>query len=150
MWIVFRVYRYDVPLETRCVCSAVLTILALIHFPSAVGLHMFLQFHLLPKSPLASFALKRQVLGMNREDVPAQHKRIRSLKFTVPTLVYLFTFMGLTVLFELRRAVEAFFTHLTLVREVLCVNRYDVPLQVARVGALMVAVRALMGFVPLK
>lgn len=58
--------------------------------------------------------------------------------------------MRLAVLFELRRAVEAFFTHLTLVRKVLCVNRYDVPFQVARVGALVIAVRALVCFVPLK
>lgn len=140
VWIVFCVYGYDVPLEARCVCSAILTILALIDLPSTVGFHVLLQFYLLPKASLASFTFEREVLGMNREDMPAKYKRIRSLKLTVPTLMYLFTFMGFAVLFELRRPVEAFFAYLAFVREVFRVDGYDVPFQVTRVGALVVAV----------
>ena len=64
------------PLEAGCVCSAILTILALIDFPAAVGLHVFLQFCLLPKPSLASFTFKREVLGMNGEDMPTKYKRI--------------------------------------------------------------------------
>lgn len=44
---------------------------------------------------------------------------------------------------------EAFLADVALVREVLGVNRDDVPLQVTRVGALVVAVRALVGLVAL-
>lgn len=126
--VVLRVYRYDVPLEARGVRRAVFAILTLIDFPAAVGLHVLLEFHLLPESPLTPFAFKRQVLGVNGEDVPAEYKRVGSLKVAVPTLVDLFAFVGLAVLFELRRAVETFLADLAFVREVFRVNGDDVPL----------------------
>lgn len=44
---------------------------------------------------------------------------------------------------------EPFLTHVTLMREVLGVNRNNVTLQVARVGALMLTVWALVGLVAL-
>lgn len=148
--VVFRVYGYDVPLEARGVCRAVFAILTLVDFPPAVGLHVLLQLQLLPESPLATLALKRQVLGVNGEDVTAEYKRVGSLKIAVPTLVDLFPFVGLAMLFELRGPVETFLADLALVREVLRVNGDDVPLEVTGVGALVIAMRALVGLVALK
>lgn len=150
VWIVFCVYWYYMSFKAWCIRSAIFTILALIHFSSTVGLHVLLKFILLPKSSLAPFAFKRQVLGVNWEDMPTKYKRIWSFKVTVPTLMYLFTFVGFTMLFELRWTMEAFFTHLTFVGKVLRVNRNNVSFQVAWVGALMVTMWTLMSLMSLK
>lgn len=120
--VVFGVDGDDVALKARRVRGAVLTVLALVHLPATVGLHVLLQFILLPEAPFTPFAFKRQVLGVNGEDVPTKYKRIRGFEVTVPTLVDLFPFMGLAMLFELRGPVEAFLTHLTLVGKILGVN----------------------------
>lgn len=126
--VVLGVYRDDVPLEAGGVRRAVFAILTLVDFPPAVGLHVLLEFHLLPEPPLTPFAFKRQVLGVNGEDVPAEYERIGSLKIAVPTLVDFFPFVGLAVFFELRGPVETFLADLALVGEVLRVHRDDVPL----------------------
>lgn len=150
MWIVFCVYWYYMSFKARRICSAIFAILALINFSSTVGLHVLLKFSLLPKSSFTPFALKRQVLGVNWEDVPAQYKRIWRFKVTVSTLMYLFTFMGFTMLFELWWTMEAFLTYLAFVGKILCMNWNNVSLQVTGVGALMVTVWTLMSLMPLK
>lgn len=45
---------------------------------------------------------------------------------------------------------KPFLAHLTLVGEVLGVHRYDVPFEVTGIGALVVTVGALVGFVTLE
>lgn len=120
--VVFGVDGDDVALKARRVRGAVLTVLALVHLPATVGLHVLLQFVLLPEAPFTAFAFKRQVLGVNGEDVPTEHKGVGGFEVTVPTLVDLFPFMGLTMLFELRGPVEAFLTHLALVGKILGVH----------------------------
>lgn len=148
--VVFGVDGDDVALKARRVRGAVLTVLALVHLPATVGLHVLLQFVLLPEAPFTPFAFKRQVLGVNGEDVPTEYKRIGRFEVTVPTLVDLFPFMGLAMLFELRGPVEAFLTHLTLVGKILGVHRNDVSLQVTGVGALVVTVGTLVSLMPLE
>lgn len=120
--VVFGVDGDDVALKARRVRGAVLTVLALVHLPATVGLHVLLQFILLPEAPFTPFAFKRQVLGVNGEDVPTEYKRIGGFEVTVPTLVDLLPFMGLAMLLELRGPVEAFLTHLTLVGKILGVH----------------------------
>lgn len=79
----------------------------------------------------------------------AQGEGVGGVEVTMPTLVHLVALVRLRVLLQLRGPVEAFLAHVTLVGEVLGVNGDDVSLQVAGVGALVVAVRTLVGLVAL-
>lgn len=148
--IVFSVNGYDMAFETRSVRSVVLAVLALVDLATAVRLHVLFEFVLLPEAALATLAFERQVLGVNRQDVTAERERVRYLKIAVPALVYFITLVSLGVFFQFRGSVEALLAHVALVREVFSVHRDDVPLQVAGIGALVVAVRALVSLVALK
>lgn len=134
------------PLEARGVCSAILTVLTLINFPAAVCFHVFFQLVLLPKALPTSLAPEGKILCVNREYVAAQDEGICNLKVTVSALVQFFPLVSRHVFFQFRRPVKAFVTHVTLVRVVFRVDRNDVSLQVARVGALVVTMQTLMRF----
>lgn len=73
----------------------------------------------------------------------AEHERISDPEAAVATLVQFFGLVSSRVLFELRGPVEAFSTRGALMRVLFSVNGNDVPLQVARVGAPVLAVHAL-------
>lgn len=148
--IVLGVDGYDVPFETGSVRGAVLTVLALVHFPSTVGLHVLLQFQLMPEAPSTALALEWQVFGVDGQDVAAEYERVRRLEVTVAALVQPGTFVSLCMFFELRGPVESLLTHITLVREVFGVHRDNVALQVTGVGALVLAVRTLVRLVALE
>lgn len=150
MWVVLSVDGDYVAFETRGVRRVILTVLALVDFAAAVSLHVFLEFVLLPEATLAAFALKRQLFRVHGQDMPTQSERVRDLKVAVPTLVHLVAPVRFRVLFELGRPVEAFFAHVALVRKVLGVHGDDVALQVARIGALVLTVWALVSLVALE
>lgn len=150
VWIFFSVDGYDVPFETRSVRSVVLAILALIDLATAVRLHVLLKFVLMPKSTLAPLALKRQVLGVNGQNVAAQREGVRRLVIAVPALVHFIPLVRFSVLFQFGGSVEALLAHVALVREVFGVHRDDVALQVAGVGAFVFAVRTLVSLVALE
>lgn len=57
--IVFSVNGYDVPFETRSVCSVVLAVLALVDLAAAVCLHVLFELALLPEAALATLAFER-------------------------------------------------------------------------------------------
>lgn len=98
--VVLSVDGYDVAFETRRVCCVVLTVLTLVDFAATVCFHVFLEFGLLPKAPLAPFALKGQVLSVYGEYVPAQSERVRDFKVTVPALMHLVSLVCLRVFLE--------------------------------------------------
>lgn len=139
-----------VVLKGRCICGAVFTILTLVNLPSSVSLHMLFELILLSESSFAPFTLQWLILSMNWKDMTTKNKWIWCFKVTVPTLMNLPTLMDITMLFELRRAMETFITDLTFVRKILSVDRYDVPLKVTWVGALMVTMRTLVCLMSLK
>lgn len=80
----------------------------------------------------------------------AERERVRYLKIAVPALMYFIPLVSFGVFFQFRGSVEALLAHVALVREVFSVHRDDVTLQVAGIGALVVAVRALVSLVALK
>lgn len=67
--VVLSVNRDNVAFEARSVRTVVLTILALINLSTAVRLHVLLQLGRLPEASPAPFALKREVLCVQRQDV---------------------------------------------------------------------------------
>ncbi len=150
VWIFFSVDGYDVPFETRSVRSVVLAILTLIDLATAVRLHVLLKFVLMPESALAPLALKRQVLGVNGQNVTAQREGVRRLEIAVPALVHLLPLVRFGMLLQFGGSVEALLAHVALVREVFGVHRDDVALQVAGVGAFVFAVRTLVSLVALE
>lgn len=148
--IVFSVDGYDVPFETRSVRSVVLAILALIDLATAVRLHVLLKFVLMPEPALAPLALKRQVLGVNGQNVAAKCEGVRRLEIAVSALVHFIPLVRFGVLLQFGGSVEALLAHVALVREVFGVHRDDVALQVAGVGAFVFAVRTLVSLVALE
>lgn len=87
--IFFRVDGNDVPLESRSVGRAVITVLALVHPPASVDLDVLLQVVPLPETPFTALARERLVFGVHRQDVAAEDERIGDLKVAVPALVHL-------------------------------------------------------------
>lgn len=67
--IVFRVDGDDVPFKARGVCSAILTVLTLVHLPATVCLHMLFKLILLPKSLSTSLTPERKIFRVNRENM---------------------------------------------------------------------------------
>lgn len=135
--------------EARSVRTVVLTILALINLPTTVCLHVLLQLCWLAKTSPAALALKGQILCVQGQDMTTQGERVGSVKVAVPTLMHLVAFMCLGVLLQLRWPVKAFLAHVTLMGEVLGVNRNNVSFKVTGVGALMLTVWTLVGLVAL-
>lgn len=147
--VVLGVNGDNVAFEAGSVRTVVLTILALINLSTTVRLHVLLQLGGLPEASPAALALKGEFLRVQRQDVATQGEGVGGVEVTMPALVHLVALVRLRVLLQLRGPVEAFLAHVALVGEVLGVNGDDVSLQVAGVGALVVAVRTLVGLVAL-
>lgn len=147
--VVLGVNGDDMALEARSVRTVILTILALINFSTAVRLHVLLQLSGLPEASPAALALKGEVLCMQGQDMATQSEGVGSVEVTMTALVHLVALVCLCVFFQLRRPVKAFLTHITLMGEVLGVNRDDVSFQVTGVCALVLTVWTLMGLVAL-
>lgn len=147
--VVLSVDGDNMPFKARSVRAVILAILALINLSTTVCLHVLLQLSGLPKASPAALALKREILRMQGQNVATQGEGVRSVEVAVPALVHLVALVRLCVFLQLRRPVEAFLTHVTLVGEVLGVHRDNVPFQVTGVGALVLTVWALMGLVAL-
>lgn len=144
--IVFGVDGDDMAFKTRSVCGVVLAVLTLIHFFTTVRLHVLFQFLLLPEAFTTAFAPKWQLLSVYRQDVSAQHKRVRNLELAMPALMHLFTPVCSFMLFKLGGPMEALLTDFTLVGIILGVHRDNMPFQVTRVRAFVVTMQALMTF----
>lgn len=149
MGVVLCVNRDDVAFEARGVRTVILAILALINLPTAVCLHVLLQLSRLPEASSAALALKGKVLCVQRQNMATQGKSIGSVEVTMSTLVHFVAFVRLSVFLQFRGPVEAFLAYVTLMREVLGVNRDNVSLKVTGVSALVLTVRTLVGLVAL-
>lgn len=149
VWVVLGVDGDDMAFEARSVRTVILTILALIHLSTTVCLHVLLQLSGLSEASLTAFAFKREVLGMQGQNVAAQGERVRSIEITMPALVHLVALVCFCMFLQLRGPVETFLAHIALMRKVLGVNGDDVPLQVTGVGALVIAVWTLVGLMAL-
>lgn len=149
MGVVLGVNGDNMAFEARSVRTVILTILALINFSTTVCLHVLLQLSGLPEASPAALALKGEVLCMQGQDMATQGEGVRSIEVTMPALMHLVAFVCLRMFLQLRGPVKAFFTHVTLMGEVLGVNRDNVSFQVTGVGTLVLTVWALMGLVAL-
>lgn len=67
--IVLRMNGNNVPFKAWGICSAILTVLTLIHLPATVCLHMLFKLILLPKSLSASLTPKWKIFCMNWENM---------------------------------------------------------------------------------
>lgn len=148
--VVLGVYGDDVAFEAGRVRRAVLAVLALVDLFAAVSLHVLFELQLQPEAAFAFFALEGQVFRVDRQDVAAQDERVGGLEVAVAAVMDLLALVRLAVFLEFGGAVEAFVAHVALVGELLGVDGNDVAFQVAGVGALVVAVGALVGFMALK
>lgn len=52
-----------------------------------MGLHVLLEFILMPEAPFAPFAFEREVLGVDRQDVATKRERVRDFEVAVPALM---------------------------------------------------------------
>lgn len=84
--------------EAGSVRTVVLAILALVNLSAAVRLHVLLELGGLPEAPPAAFALKRQVLCVQRQDVTAEGEGVRGVEVAVPALVHLVALVRLGML----------------------------------------------------
>ena len=67
--IVFRMNGNNMPFKAWGICSAIFTVLTLIHFPATVCLHMLFKLILLPKSLFASLTPKWKIFSVNWENM---------------------------------------------------------------------------------
>ena len=81
--------------------------------------------------------------SVDRQNVAAEHERICDFKAAVAALVHFLGLVGRRVLFKLRWTMEALSAHRALVRVVFSVYGDDVALEVAGVGAAVLAVATL-------